>query len=465
LEYTFKHGLTYQVTYNSLLQERRRALHARTVAALEALYPDRLAEQVERLAHHAFRSEVWPEAVAYLHQAGTKAMARSAYGEALGFFQQALSALAHLPENMETLMRTIDILVELGPALMATKGFTAPEVEASYNRARGLCDRVGGSPQLFPVLWGLWMFNQQRGQTETAQELGEQLLTVAEREGDPSLLLQAHHALWTTLQQHRSHAFRYGGHDPGVCCRNFLARTLWLLGYPDQALQSAQEALSLARELSQPLTTALALNYAAWTHYHRGEREDAAARAEGVVALAREQGFSVWMAHGSMLLGRLMVEERRGEEGIAQLHRGLAAITRQGVGGREVFFLCLLADAYGKQHQTEKALEVLAEALAKTETHIERYYEPELHRLRGELLADVASQDAQTCFRQAIDVARRQSAKSLELRALISLSRLWRQQGKKEAVREILGETYGWFTEGFDTADLKEAKALLEELS
>ncbi len=485
LEYTFKHGLTHQVAYNSILAERRRSLHAKIVEAIERFYPERLPEQVDRLAHHAIRGEIWEKAVTYLHQAGTKAAARSAYREAVAYFEQALSALEHLPDSRETLEQALDIRVGLGPVLMATKGFGSPEVESSYNSAQELCERIGETPQLFPVLWGLWMTNNSRGRHQTAREVGEHLLAVAEREQDTSLLLQAHHALWTTLftigdlapakvhleqglalydpQQHRSHAFRYGGHDPGVCCKVHSALTLWVLGYPDQSVEHAQDGVRLARELSHPLSIIIALNSAARTHYQRGEYQDAAKHSRAVVELATDQGSSQMFAYGTAFLGILRVEEGHGKEGMAQLDEALTAI--KGTSRRAAVFIhSLLAKACEKERQTDRGLEVVGEGLAMGGN----IYEPELLRLKGELLlgqAVPAVQDAEACYQKAIDLSRRQSAKSSELRAAMSLSRLWQKQGKKQEARLMLGEIFGWFTEGFDTADLKEAKALLEELS
>ena len=487
LEYTFKHALTHQVAYNSLLAERRRTLHAKILEAIEGLYADRLDEQVERLAHHAFRGEMWAKAVAYLHQAGARAAAHSATQEAVAHFEQALSALEHLPESREMLEQAIDIRVGLGPVLMANKGFGAPEVESSYNSAQGLCERIGETPQLFPVLGGLWINNNSRGRNQAARELGEHLLAVAERKQDASLLLQAHHALWTTLftigdlapakdhleqglalydpQQHRSHAFLYGGHDTGVCCRIHSAYTLWMLGYPDQALKNAQDAVRLARDLSHLLSIALALNSVARTHYHRGEGQDTVEHAKAAVGLATDQGFSLIIAYGSVFLGRLMVEEGHGEERIAQLHKALAAIRAMRATGRSLaFVLTMFAEACEKVGQTEKGLQAVAEGLAMEGI----IFEPELLRLKGKLLlgqAVPAFGEAETSFRRAIEIARTRQQKSFELRAVTSLSRLWQRQGKKEEARQMLAETYGWFTEGFDTVDLKEAKALLEELS
>jgi len=490
LEYTFKHALTHEVAYGSLLQERRRTLHARIVEAIERLYPDRLTEQVERLAHHALRGEVWEKAAAYLRQAGAKAFTRSANREAVAYFEQALGVLPHLPESREALEQAIDIRVDLGPALMAISGSAAPEVEEAYTRARELCQRVGETPRLFPVLWGLWFVHLFRSELEPARELGEQLLTLARRVGDPVLLLEAHHALWATLgdmgefvsaqahweqglalydpQQHRVLAFRYGNHDPGVCCRFHGASTLWLLGYPDQALKMNHDALSLARQLSHPFSLGLAQYYAAVLHYLRGEWQAAQELVEATVTLSTEQGFPSLVARGAILRGRLLVEQGQWKEGIEELQQGLAAYRATGSEGRRCQYLAMLAEAYAKGGHGEEGLNAVSEALATAARTGERYPEAELFRLKGELLLRQTvpeEQLAENCFRQAIDVARRQRAKSLELRAVTSVSRLWQRQGKREQARRVLEEVYRWFTEGFDTIDLKETKALLEEIS
>jgi class 3 adenylate cyclase/tetratricopeptide (TPR) repeat protein len=486
LEYTFKHALTHEVVYGGLLHERRRALHVRILETIEQLYSGRLAEQAEQLAHHAFRGEAWPKAVTYLRQAGTKAVARSAYREAIGLFERALSALAHLAEKPETLREGIEIRVELGPVLIAVKGASASEVETVYAEARELCDRLQETSRLFPVLWGLWYVNFSRGRFQAARELGEGLIGVAQRRNDPALLLEAHHTLWPTLahmgelllaqphlqqglalydpRQHRSHVSLYGGHDPGVCCRYYLAMTLWGLGYPDQALTRIREAATLAQELTHPLTTALAVFFAAWLHLQRGEHRAAAEKAEAVVASGTTQGIAVWPEMASMLLAFLIVEEGRHADGIAQLQAWVASAKKRLWGWRDIFCLCLLAEASLKAGRHQMGLQMLFEAMG--ERTIQSFYEPELHRLKGELLLTQGlSQDAEASFGQAIGIARARQAKSLELRAVTSLSRLLNQQGKQAEARRLLAEVYGWFTEGFDTADLKQAKALLQGLS
>jgi class 3 adenylate cyclase/tetratricopeptide (TPR) repeat protein len=486
LEYTFKHALTHEVAYGSLLHGRRRALHERIVESIEQLYSGRLAEQVEQLAHHAFRGEVWPKAVTYLRQAGAKAVTRSAYQEAVGLFERALSALAHLPEKPETLREAIEIRVELGPVLIAAKGASASEVETVYAEARDLCDRLQDTSRLFPVLWGLWYVNFSRGRFQAARELGEGLIGVAQGRNDPALLLEAHHTLWPTLahmgelllarphlqqglalydpRQHRSHFSLYGGHDPGVCCRYYLAMTLWGLGYPDQALRSVREAVTLAQELTHPLTTALAVFFAAWLHVQRGEHQAGAEKAEVVVTSGAAQGIAVWPEMASMLLAFLRVEEGRDADGIAQLQAWVGTAKKRLWGWRDIFCLCLLAEACLKAGRHQMGLQTLSEAMG--ERTIQGFYEPELHRLKGELLLTQGlSQDAEASFRQAIGIARARQAKSLELRGVMGLAPLLARQGKRGEARSILEETYGWFTEGFDTADLKQAKALLQGLT
>jgi predicted ATPase len=363
-------------------------------------------------------------------------------------------------------------------------------VEQVYTRAQELCQQVGEPRQLFPVLWGLWRLSNYREELQRAGELGQQLLALAHQLQDPALLLEAHHALWPTLfylgelaaarghleqgmalydpQQHRSHAFLYGGHDPGECCQAYMAWTLWALGYPGQALQASDKGLTLAGELAHPASLAGALNAAALLHQFRRERQAVQEAAEAFMALATEQGNALVLARGMILYGWALFAQGQGTEGMVQIREGLTALQATGGDVRRPLFLALLAEAYGGIGQIEEGLNVLAEALAAVEKTGGRFCEAELYRLKGELLRTLSAEhhtEAETCLRQALDIARRQQAKSWELRAATSLSRLWQQQGKRNTARRLLEPIYGWFTEGFDTADLQEAKALLEELS
>jgi predicted ATPase/class 3 adenylate cyclase len=489
LEYTFKHALTHEVAYGSLLQERRRALHAKIVEAIEQLYPDRLSEHVELLAHHASRGELWEKAVEYLQQAGKKAASRSAPLEAIAHFEQALQALNHLPENRQTIEQAIHIRVDLGPLLIVTLSFAAIDVEENYKKARELCHRIGNTANLFPILWGLARMHDSRGELRRGQNLGEQLLHLAQEAGDSALLLEAHHELWANLsiqgelvsarlhieqglalydrQKHRHHAFLYGGHDPAVCCTFHSAEVLWLLGYPDQALQKSYDSLELARELAHPATVSFALAFAAWFHQDRGERQAVEERVEEGIRLATEKGFALGRANVRFLEGWLVAEGGQWQQGIAQMSNFL--IERGRASGRwTARCAALLADTYRKSGQPAEGLEVLNNALARVDRTDYHYYEAELHRRKGELLlmeSVPATVQAEASFQNALTVARRQSAKSWELRAAMSLSRLWEKQGKREEARQLLAGIYAWFTEGFDTADLKDAKALLNELA
>jgi predicted ATPase len=305
---------------------------------------------------------------------------------------------------------------------------------------------------------------------------------------DSAFLVVAHRALGNTLyhlgelarardhleqgmalydpQQHRSLAFLYG-QDLAVICRAWDALTLWMLGYPDQALQRIHEALTLAREMAHLSSLAYALDWAAMLHRFRREGDAAQERAAAAITLSTEQGFALYLAWGRIVRGWTLAEQGQGPEGIAQIRQGLAASRTAGIQAVLPYHLALLAEAYGNGGQGAEGLRVLAEALTMVNNTGERNYEAELYRLKGELLLQQAAgngDEAETCFRQALDIAHRQQAKSLELRAAMSLGRLWQRQGKCEAARELLAPIYGWFTEGFDTTDLQEAKGLLKAL-
>ncbi|MBI3796650.1 MAG: AAA family ATPase [Deltaproteobacteria bacterium] len=495
VEYTFKHALTQEVAYTSLLRERRKGLHERTAQAIETLFHSRAEDHYGDLAHHYSRSGNTPKAIEYLHRAGQQAVQRSAHAEAITHLTTALEFFNALPVTHHTPQRAqneLTLHLTLGPALMNIRGFAAPEVGALYARARELCQQVGATALRLPVLCGLYLFYSVRAELRAAQELGEQFLSLAHGAQDPALLLEAHRALGGTLfglgelvsaqahleealafydpQQHSPHAFLYG-HDPGVACLCFLARILWHLGYPDQALQSSERALALATRLSHPFSLAVALSWATALHQLRREMQTTQERAEATLALTSEHEVAFFVAHGEVLRGWALVEQGQGQEGVTQIRQGLAAYGATGAELERPHWCALLAEACGKVGQAEEGLTVLAEALAVVDEKGDRYYEAELYRLKGTLTLQSQVQgskskveEAEECFWKAIEIARRQSAKSLELRAVMSVSRLWQRQGKQDEARQLLAEIYGWFTEGFDTKDLHEAKALLDEL-
>ena len=492
--YVFKHALIQDTAYQSLRKSTRQQYHQQIAQVLTEQLAELTEAHPELLAHHYTEAGLLGQALPYWLQAGQRAVQRSANVEAISHLTKGLELLQTLPDTPTRAQQELTLQITLGSPLIATRGFAAPEVEHAYTRARELCHQVGETPQLFPVLAGLLNFYDVRGEHQTAHELGEQFLSLAQKGQDPALLLEAHHMLGCPLislgefasarvhfkqgialydpQQHRSHAFLYGGHDPGVCCLSQEALALWFVGYPDQALKRTRDALTLAHKLAHPFSLAFALSFTAELQQRCGAVQAVREQAETVITLCSEQGFPYWLAAGMILRGWALAEQGQGEEGIAQMRQGLTAYRAVGAELDQTYYLALLAEAYGKVGQVEEGLNVLAESLAAVNKTGERFYEAELYRLKGTLTLQSPVQgpqsqveEAEACFLKAIEIARRQQAKSLELRAVMSLSRPWQQQGKREEALELLTEIYGWFTQGFDTKDLQEAKALLSELS
>ncbi|NOT55367.1 MAG: AAA family ATPase, partial [Deltaproteobacteria bacterium] len=513
--YIFKHALTQEVAYGTVLHERRKDLHERTAQAIAALYRANLDDHYSELAHHYTRSGNTEKAIEYLHLAGQQAVQRSANVEAVHHLTTALDLLTTLPDTRARAQRELTLHLTLGMPLQVTRGFASPEVQATYTRAWELCQQIGETRQFFPALSGLRRFHHVRGELLVARELGEQLLGLAQREQDPAFLVEAYRALGSTLchlgefgaaqahleqglalydaQRHRSHVFLYSI-EPGVFGLSNAAWVLWHLGYPDQALRKSEAARTLAQELSYPFTLAAARVFAVMLHQLRRERLLTQEWAEAGLTLAREQGFAVWLGQGAVLRGWALAEQGQIEEGITQIRQGLATYKAVGAGIFQSYYLVLLAEVYGKAGQVEEGLSALAEALTVVDKTGERFYEAELYRVKGELtlqqnrergtgygeqkkdtdprsLTPDPQAEAEQCFLKAVEIAQKQQAKSLELRAVMSLVRLRQQQATRPGSRAMLAEAYNmlsevyhWFTEGFDTKDLQEAKTLLEEL-
>jgi predicted ATPase len=488
--YMFKHALIQDTAYASLLKSTRQQYHQRIAQVLEAQFPATVAQQPELLAQHYTEAGFIAQAVGYWHQAGQRAIERSAHVEAISHLRQGLELLQTLPETSERTQREVDILIVLGASLRATKGAGALEVGETYTRARQLCHSLHDPHQLFPVLRGLHGHYNVCAEYQTAQALGEQLLALAQQaQGTTTMLLAAHRAVGTTLfwrgvlasaqthftqvialydpKQHRASVFQ-NVDDPGVFCLSRGAWVLWLLGYPNQALARSHEAMTLAQQLAHPFNLSVALSWVAVVHQFRREVRATQERAEAAIRLTTEQGFPVWMAVGSVMRGWALAQQGKGQAGIEQMHQGMMAWRATGAEQARSYWLALLAEAHNVIGQPEAGLTVLAEALVHVEHTGERYYEAEIHRLIGVLLLQQSSDnqaEAEICFHQAIAIAQSQQAKSWELRATTSLARLWQQQGKRQQAHDLLAPVYGWFTEGFDTADLLEAKALLDVLS
>jgi predicted ATPase/class 3 adenylate cyclase len=487
--YLFKHALIQDVAYQSLLRSTRQHYHQHIAQVLEQRFPDIAATQPELLAHHYTEAGLHAQAIPYWHKAGLRASERSAYMEALAHLTVGLSLLPLLPATPARTQQELVLQLALGPVLAATKGNAAPEVGQVYTRARALCQEIGDIPHHFPVLVGLWRYALIQGEFLQAHELGLQLLDLAERARDAALRLEAQRALGMTLyflgdlmaarlhleqgmrlydpQQHRAHAALYG-RDPGVDCHAYVALTLGLLGYPDQALAHMHTALTLAEQLAYPLSQGWALAFTAWLHqFHRAERLTQE-RSEAAIVLAHEHGFPQVSAMGRILHGWACAMQGEGASGVAEMHQGLAAWRATGTEIARPSYLALLAEWYGKAGLGATGLDVLAEARAAAQHRQERFYEAELYRLEGALLLAQSVDrvaEAATCFQQALTIARQQQARWWQLRAARSLARLWKRQGKRHEAHQLLAPVYSWFTEGFDTADLQEAKALLEELA
>jgi predicted ATPase len=521
--YAFLHAVYQTVWHEQVSPARLQEWHRRIGERKEVAYGERVGEIAAALAVHFEQGRQYDKEVQYLQQAAGIALRRSANPEAIHYLQQALATLQALPDTPERVRQELSLQVTLGTPLMMMKGYAAPEVERVYARARALCQQVKEPSHLFPVLYALWRFYVLRADFRTAYEQSEQFLRLAQSIQDSGCLFMAHMTQEVTLvfrgefapahahlkqgmtfydpQQHRAFISLYGD-DPKVTCLSHGAWALWYLGYPDQALKSMHEALILAQDLSYPFILALALSCTAQLHVYRREGQAAQERAEALIALANEHRFPHFLAYGSILRGGALAEQGRGEEGIMQIRQGLTTCQAIGqeLGGS--YFLALLAEACSVAGQVKEGLLVLAEALEAAHKTGECLHEAELYRLKGELTLQAANQkakgkrqkskitdprplipdpqgEAEACFLKAIDIARKQQAKSLELRAAMSLTRLRQRQAQDHATRNtlngsrallaeahtMLSEIYNWFTEGFDTRDLQEAKALIEELS
>jgi class 3 adenylate cyclase/DNA-binding winged helix-turn-helix (wHTH) protein/predicted ATPase len=494
--YTFKHALTQQAAYQSLLISTRQQLHGQIAQILETQCAAMAETQPERLAHHYTEAGLGAQAVGYWQRAGQRAMERSAQMEAINHLSRGLEVLSTMPDMPERAQYELDLQLPLGAAWAQARGWAAPEVGQVYARARALCQCLGESLQLPIVLLGQFVGCFHRAELQTARELAEHLFTLAQRQSDPVLLLEAHTTLGSTLlvcgevvaahahvaqgsalyvqAYHRTLVARHGL-DFGVVVRCFAALSLWLLGAPHQALAQVHQAHTMAQELSHPYSLAFALTFVMRLCQWRRDVPATLTWAETLIALCTEHSFRQYLYHGRLLYGWVRSTQGQTAEGINQMRQSVMAYQ----GTIELwrpYGLALLAEGYAKVGAADEGRRVLAEARASVQHTGERVWEAELHRLKGELLqarhphpapgggmANAA--EAEACFQQALAVARRQQAKALELRAATSLARLWQHQGKQTKARQLLAPIYGWFTEGFDTADLQEARALLEALT
>ena len=408
--------------------------------------------------------------------------------EAAELARRGIAVLKALPETTERAQRELGLQLSLGVSLRTCKGFGSEETQKAYERARELCSQTVDSPQLFRVLFGLWEVYQNQAQFGPGMEMAERMLQVAG--DDAAMLVVAHDAMCDNLtwlgdfsaaryhlekgialydfEKHGTNTQLYG-YDSGVACLVFGSIVLWHLGYADQARRMSEQALELSSQLSDPANVGFAASFAAWFHRLNRSLELAQQYAESAIDISSKYDMAMFLGFGKIALGWTQIGQGRIEEGIARATEGGDLWRSTGAMLGTVWNCGILAEGHAKAGRTNEALTVLDEALELAATTRERFYEAELLRLKGDVLiksdAPHVKSEAESCLQQAIAVAQGQSAKSLELRSTMSLARLWQQQGKSAEARKMLAEIYGWFTEGFDTLDLIEARTLLDELS
>jgi len=478
--YLFKHALVQDAAYGTLLRARRREMHARVAGVLEQHFADLVERRPELLAHHLTAAGDPERAVHQWLKAGQHAGEQSAYLEAIAHLERGLGLLHSLPEGPDRDGREIDLQLSLAGCLLTAKGAIA--AKPPYMRAFGLAGSSSSPQQRFDALYGVWQSTNMSGGSAAARPLSARLLSMTEQEGDDGLRLQALHSAWATLafagdpaktrehtdagrllydpEKHASHRFVYGSHDPGACALLLGAWAEWLLGYPEKALASSADSVALAERMAHPFTLGLALTFGAVLHLNRREPERALSLAEAAEALAAEQRLSLPFQSG-MVHGAALVGQSAAEEAIARIREGVTKSTGPG----RPYGLAFLAEGLVGHGNRAAALAALQEGLEIARSSGEHGWDAELHRLTGTLLlAENKLTEGEASLQQAIHVAQAQQAKSLELRAACDLARLWGEQGRRTEARELVAPVYSWFTEGFDTADLKEAKALLDQL-
>ena len=486
-EYTFKHALVQDAAYSTLLRGRRRQIHARIATTLESQFPEIVATQPQLMAHHCTEAGFNEKAVSYRLKSGQQAVARSAMTEAVSQLQRGLELLANMPEESRPVQHELDLQIALGRALMATSGYSAPVVADTLVRARALAERFDRPDRLAPLLYFQWGFHMVRAEHELAVSLAEQMEKLGQTRKDQTTLLLGHYihgascyfrgefatarALLELCDGLRDPAARaicaaIAVADPHAASLGHLALTLALLGHLDQGRARVDEALSEARRLDHPFTVAFVLSKVCAVEAAAGLPHDARRHAEELEALSNEHGFPLWLGLGLLQQGRSLTTLGQAQDGLVVLARGLSVLRAAGAVVHTPLALCFLAEAHTKVGHLQEGQNCLVEAAQLIETTDERSSEAELHRLRGDLMnarGDHAA--AEQNYHRALAVAKRQSTKTLELRAATSLARLRRDQGKCTEAHDLLALVYGSFTEGFDTTVLRDAKALLDRLA
>jgi predicted ATPase len=491
LRYGFVHALYQNALYAALQPTRKAAWSAAAARALSDHHGDKCTSLAAELAMLFEAARDHERAADHYRVAAENAARVFAHHQAIALARRGLALLETLPDTPDRAHRELPLQMTLAMQLQVAHGYAAPEAERTYARARALCEQVPESPPLFLVLWGLWMVYEVSCNLGKSQELAQRLFDLAQNAQDTGQILQARLALAVTSlsvgnpaatrehaeqgtalyepERHSSQTYLYG-QEPGTGCLAFSAVALWLLGYPDQALKRGREAIAMGRKLGHPTTHALALYFATVVRQYCRKAAAVQESAEATTAIATEHGLSLWLANGLIMRGWALAVQGACATGIAMMRQGLTDWLATGAETHRTYFLGLLAEALGEGGQIEEGLGVLTEALAMVQNTGTVFHGAELHRLLGEFLlrqgtVETAGGEAEACFHRALTMAREQRAKSLELRAAMSLTRLYQQQGRQAEARPVLAECYHWFTEGFDTRDLQEADALLKAVS
>ena len=487
--YIFKHALVQEAAYQSLLKSARQELHARIAGALEEEVLPGIADvEPEVLAHHYAQAGLAERAVEYWFRAGELAIGRSANKEAISHLGRGLECLQALPEGRERDRRELTLRNAIGGPLIAVRGYAAPEVGEAYGQARVLCERLGETAPLFAALSGEFVHHFVRGDHRRMRMLTGVTRRLSGASLDPAVRLAGYRLSAITAMQagafsearaefeeilqlydpglHRPPPVHYV-HDPKISALTYLAVVLWLLGFPEQARRSSTAAFRYAEELNQVnLTTHVHVFAGAGLHELLRDVGAVRTHAAAIVDLSRRHGLRYWLLNGLILQGWVLAQEGAGEEGVALMRQSATERAGLGVGWYQVRYLCLLAETHLRLGDAEAGLRVAAEAKELVARNEDRMWEAELARVEGELLRQSGQSDAaEDCFERALATARRQEAKFLELRAATSLARAWSELGKQSEARNLLASAYGWFAEGLGTSDLKEAGALLAELS
>jgi predicted ATPase len=493
--YLFNHALVQDVAYGTLLREPRRSLHARIAETFEQQFADIAENQPELLARHCTEAGLIEKAAALWSKAGRRALARSALKEAAEQLARALGQIATLPGTVALRREQIKLQIELSNALIHTKGHASPETKASFEQARLLIERAEtlGEPiddplLLFSVLYGFWVGNRMAFKGDVVCELAEQFHDLAQRQSATvprmignmlmgiSLVLvgdvadgRSHLDRVISLYdpaEHRSLATRFG-HDVRMTAYCWRALALWILGYPKAAAVDIEHALKDAREVGHAATSMFALSHASLAHILRRDHAAASALADELVALAEDKGSLYWKSYGLMLRGWLLARTGKASDAVPVATAAIAAIRSTGATAYAPWYMSYLAGAFAGLGQFDDAWRCIAEATNAAETTREKWCESDIHRIAGDIalmLDDPDTAKAETSFERALSIARKQKAKSFELRAAMSMARFWRDQGKRQEASDLLMPILGGFTEGFDTPDLIEAKTLFDTL-